>query len=253
MTTKSLFTTILFVTICINLYAQKTELQLEVKQEDEINAGPVLKNLKNGKPDTNQVNLLVKASHIYWEQRKTHKLTIDSCLNSAQQAYALSNALQYTSGSNEAAFMLCKVYMLNNDEVSAAALLKKVSGEEHVRLLLTIAAHYALDLASQPNELAKSGPLINQAQDLSIKIHSDRGLNECKILLAKYFFAKDDIDGAKKILLENIKVQHLLKKPEAEARNWSVMAHYIPDNEDSFRFIIHCTFSQEKKRRRLSN
>jgi two-component sensor histidine kinase len=241
MITRYTLTTILFLIICINFsFAQNAEPLLLVKQEDEFNAALLLKNLKTSKPDSSRANLLIKISHIYWQKGKTEGLALDSCLNLAKQAYTLSKSLQFITGSNESAFMMCKIYMLRNKEYLALALLKNVNGEEYIRLVLTMADHYVVNSDSQPKVLEKAYPLIEHAQNLSIKIHSDRCLNECQIILGKYYFASKNIGSAKNILLKNIKLQQQLKKNEFEARTWNVMAHFIPENADSYKYLIYC-------------
>jgi len=221
-------------------FAQSVDPQLVVKQEDEIQSELLLKKLSENSPDTNQVKLLIKASRIYWHKQKTVNKALDTCLSLAQKAYWLSNSLRYSDGSNEATFMMCKVYLTQNNVESASPFLRNSFGEQKVRLLLILAEHFILDLNTEPADLEKAYFLIQQASILSKKIKSDRCLNQCQILLGKYYFSKKEIVNAKNVLLKNIRVQHRAKDHNAEANNWSALAHFIPENEDSYRFIIYC-------------
>ncbi|TFF37781.1 tetratricopeptide repeat-containing sensor histidine kinase [Mucilaginibacter psychrotolerans] len=241
MTTKNFFTVILILLMNRMLsHAQNTEPRLTVIQEEETNPAPLLRKLNNMSPDTNQVKLLLKTSHIYWHRQKISGPALDTCMTMAKKAYELSYSLKYVNGTNEAAFMLCKTYMLRNRPEMVGGFLNRTFGEEKIRLLLVMAEHYTAEMASDPKELEKAYPLIAEATSLSAKIRSDRCLNECRMLLSGFYLSKGEISQARKILLDNINALHKKRDYAAEARNWSFIAHQFPENEDSYPFIIHC-------------
>lgn len=223
--------------VCLS--AQNTPPQLAVKRESEPNSADLLSKLRQTGRDTTRVNLLIKAAHIYWHQRTKDNHATDTCLLYGSQARDLSLSLHYAAGSNEAAFMMCKVYTYRNDIPSAFHLVSQVFGEEQIRLQLSIAEHFVFDFESDQQEFAQALPLIEKAKNTSIAIRSDRWLPECYILLGKYQFKKGDVQEGKKAFMDIINMALKAGDPSKVAHYWSDLGNIIPENELTYHDIIH--------------
>ncbi|MFD0764587.1 histidine kinase dimerization/phosphoacceptor domain -containing protein [Mucilaginibacter lutimaris] len=219
--------------------AQFIDPLLDVRQEKETDAAQFLKNISALKADTNKVSLLLKASHIYWEHRSVNPLAADSCLNTALAAQKLSLDLQYARGKDESGFMIYQVYLLRDQNLQAAGLIKASHGEQRVRLMILLANYYLKKKDATADEFSKAFQLITQATAISNSITTAPYQDDCRIMLAKYYLAKGEIEMARKTFLKNIKTHQLRHNYALEARNWSVMAHIFPENEDSFHLLIH--------------
>lgn len=220
--------------------AQSTPPQLAVEYEAESRPADLLRNLDRFASDTNRVNALIKASHIYWHQRREKNHVTDSIIICAKQAYDLSIKLHFTKGSNEAAFMLCKAYTYLNTVEPAMALTKLVYGEERARLLLSIAEHYVFDFKSDQKEFSQALPLIIEAKRTSGTSRSERWSDECQILLGKYQFKSGSIKKGKDAYMEIINSAHSKKDYSREAGSWSSLGTRMPEDESTYPDIVHC-------------
>ncbi|GAA4318077.1 hypothetical protein GCM10023149_16010 [Mucilaginibacter gynuensis] len=232
------FTIILLLLNWANASAQNNDPIWEVKQEEESDASAIVRSLKGKKPDTLFIDQLLKASHIYWGLKDRTPKGIDSCLSLTTKVLKLSAELKYQKGRDEAIFMLAKIHLFRNDDASAERLVFHTVVEQQVRLYLVLADDYIKSLDTV--RMSKALKYLLAARSLSRKIGSARIRNECEILFSKYYFSKGDLVAAKKTLLDNINVCHLAGNYAFEARNWSFMAHNSPENQDSYKFLIHC-------------
>lgn len=219
--------------------AQNTPAQLAVPVEDEDQAADVLKSISQTTQDTNRVKLLLKASHIYWHHRKEDRRRQDSSLQSARTAYQLSTKLRYTYGSNEALFMMCKVYAEKNETEQAKALLPLTHGELSVQLMLIIAEHFVFKSDPITAEYPKAYPLISSARSISDSIRSERWLDECLNLLGKYHFGRGDIANGKKAIQEITTRYENTRNYGKAAQFWSNLATYMPENDSTYLDIIY--------------
>jgi two-component sensor histidine kinase len=220
--------------------AQHTPAELGVKHELEGNTAVVLQNVAHSVADSNRVNLLIKLAHIYWRYRNVENNGYDSCFIYAKQANELSRKLGFTAGSNEAAFLFCKVYIKKNDVRSALELTRNSYGEQRVRLLLSIAEHYVFDFESNQKEFNEALPLIDEATRTASKANSARWLDECFILLGKYRFKQGNVAKGKSAFMEIINAAHFSKNYSREANAWSALGNRMPDDNNNYRDIIHC-------------
>jgi two-component sensor histidine kinase len=236
---------VIFLMLLTSIYAtaQNTPAELGVKHELEGSTAVVLKNIAQSADDTNRVNLLIKVAHIYWRYRNTENHGYDSCFIYAKYADDLSRKLGFVKGSNEAVFLICKVYIKHNDVGSALKLSQKVYGELRVRLLLAIAEHYVFDFESNQKEFNEAFPLIDEATQTASKVNSARWLDECFILLGKYQFKDGNFAKGKAAFMEIINAAHISKNYSREANAWSALGNRMPDDNSNYRDIIH---SQEQ-------
>jgi len=114
----------------------------------------------------------------------------------------LSKRSNYTTGSNEAIFLMCKAYTKGNDINSAKGLINSVFGEERVRLLLVISEFYILDKVLPRAELDKAYPFMIHAKTLSDSVHSKPWLYETLLLFGKYYFKTGDFEKGKNSVLQ---------------------------------------------------
>ena len=103
------------------------------------------------------------------------KPQLDSCLNFAHEAMALSQKLHYTYGFTESALVLCKVYLYREDFNSTNQVLQLTSGEERVRLLILMAEHYIfMDVSPDNKNVNQAEKYLTAARQLANQIHSEK-------------------------------------------------------------------------------
>lgn len=202
----------------------------EVKEApDQLN-----RQLNASKDDTSKVKLLIKLATVEWS-KSTYKPQLDSCLNFAKEAMALSQQLRYTYGFTESALILCKVYLGQSDFNSANRVLQLTSGEERVRLLILFAEHYIF-MASSPDD-----KFVNQAEvyllsalQLANQIHSEKWTVESQIATGKFYFAKGDLPKGKSYFFDVIRHFKAKHDIDQEARWWSELGHYFPSMKSNY-------------------
>ncbi|CAM4089071.1 Two-component sensor histidine kinase, contains HisKA and HATPase domains [Pedobacter westerhofensis] len=236
--TRSLFIFSLLL-FSIAASAQNTQGDLAVQREAENDPAPFASQLQSSVRDTNKVNLLCKIARICWYQRTVENHAVDSTLLFARRAYALSRDINFTEGHNEAVFLICKVLLERAHIDQALKLADEVYGEEKVRLLLIIAEPYVFHQPPSDKEFAKAMPLIEKAVKLSAQAHSLRWTNECLNLLAKLYFNKGDVVLGKHYFMDIINNYHHLKDYNNEAKYWSRLAEYMPENNKTYTEMIH--------------
>ncbi|GGA96270.1 tetratricopeptide repeat-containing sensor histidine kinase [Mucilaginibacter rubeus] len=222
-----------------HVLAQSTTANLAVKRELEENPAIVLKAIAQTAADTNRVNLLNKVAHVFWHQRTTENHGQDSCFIYARQAYDLSRKLNFTTGNNEASFLLCKVYTKKENINSALGLARQAYGEQRVRLLLTIAEHFVFDFDTKQNEFQQGPVLISEAKKTAIEAKSDRWMDECHVLEGKYYFKLGNLAKGKAAFMQIIIAAHQTNNYAREAEAWSSLGMRMPDDNNNYRDIIY--------------
>jgi two-component sensor histidine kinase len=212
--------------------SQNTQGGLAVIREKETSTASVTDGINKSGPDTSKVNLLNKLAHIYWTKKTIANHGLDSSFIAANQAYSLSRALKFISGSNEALFMMCRVHVEKNNFTEALKLTDLVYGEQLARLCLTIAERYVFHFNSGEKEFFKALPLIEKAKKASIK--SLKWSIESTTLLAKFHFKQGNIAAGKQDFMSIIMKYHRLKDYANEAQYWQELGHYMPDNKETF-------------------
>lgn len=219
-------------------YAQPTRGDLALHREKEKDAAPVIALLKTSE-DTNRVNALNKIARIYWYQKSQINQAVDSVMLYANAANALSKKLNFTEGSNESLFMMCKAYLYNKQNEKALQLASSAYGEEQVRMLLVIAESYVFHFPADEKQLKIALPIIEKAKSVSLLAHSTRWTSECANLLAKLHFNQGQIDSGKRDIREVINMYHRLNDFENEAKYWSRLGTYLPENALTYKDIIY--------------
>lgn len=233
--TKTTFAAILLQLLSVHqMYAQNTDTELAVRQENKAPDNFILSQISNGKRDTAEARLLLKVARMYWWQRTTANHLIDSCIYFAQSANDLSRSLAFTEGTNEATFLICKAYTVKRDIATAKQVSESVYGEQKVKLLLVIAEYYVFQVEPGTRQLEKALPYIMEAKDLAHSIHSNRWEFECMALLAKYYFKQGDIRKGSNTLMTVISSLTEIKRYSEAARYWSILGDNLPENKDTY-------------------
>lgn len=213
---------------------QSTNGSLAVRNFAESTPGKALKELQFSKQDTAGITLLLKISSIYWRGRSGTNSYQDSCVFFARKALKLSSSLHFTEGQNEANFLICKALIENNDLRAVNEILRQVTGEQHVRLLLVIGEHYSFLSTGQPANLNNAIPYIKQAITESESIKSRHWLAMSQDLMAKNYFLKGDNKNGIQQFFQIINDYHTIGDKKNEANYWNELALYLPATEANY-------------------
>jgi two-component sensor histidine kinase len=153
--------------------------------------------LREGKRDTSQVNILLRLSNYYGRKTWNAAQNRDSALAMARQANALSRQLHYARGREEAVFLEGKMLIRQENMGAVQGLLKTVSKENRVRLLLELGKQRWQDSHAQKADLDTSLALFHQAERLSESIKNQRWKEESHFLLGVIYQLKKDKPKAK--------------------------------------------------------
>ncbi|MFD2146093.1 tetratricopeptide repeat protein [Mucilaginibacter antarcticus] len=249
---KWLYVTKINLAICMAIFliyfpkltqAQNTPVSMAVKNEGDIPVSQVLFKIGQSKADSNRVNLYLELSHLYWHQKESKTHYIDSCLIFAKTARDLSYKLNFLNGINESQFLVCRISVELNQIGSAMQVVKTVSGEEKVRLLLILGEHYIFQPNTDSITIKPAKTYLLQAINLSQAINSKRWLYQSQLTFAKFYFAQADLESGKKVMMEIIKACDQSKDYENEAHFWSELGHYIPETNKTFNDIIRINYN----------
>lgn len=218
--------------------AQNTPAELAVTREPETNTTSLLQQIKKAGQDTGRVKTLLKLSHIYWHTRFEQEGALDSSFLWAAEAYNISSRLRFTEGSNEALFLMSKVYTAKRQPEQAKQLLQKAYGGQKVRMLLAIAEYYVFEQEINTAEFAKAVPLINEAIDICNKVSSIPWLHECFKLQAKIYFKQGNVAEGTRVFTQIINYFHQQKDYASEAKYWSSLGNTLPENDSTYKDMI---------------
>ncbi|QHS63356.1 tetratricopeptide repeat-containing sensor histidine kinase [Chitinophaga agri] len=237
-TTKIWFYLVALILLPSGIFAQNTPATLEVRLEKDRDGAALLKQINVNANDTNQVKLTLKAIRMYWYLRsETGKL--DTCMVLAKKAYKVSTELKYTEGINEAAFILCKAYMVRNNAGEASKLLTAAYGEQRVKLMLAMAEYYVFEFEPSDPEYRKALPLMKDGIKVCETYRSDRWLDECMVLQGKYLFKSGDYQGGRNSFMNIIRKHHAAGNYGRAAKFWSELGNNTPENDSTFEDIRH--------------
>jgi hypothetical protein len=94
--------------------------------------------LREGRPDTSRVNILLRLSNYYGRKTWNAAQNRDSALAMARQAGELSQQLKYSRGQEEAVFLEGKMLIKQEKMGAVRGLLERVSELTRIRLLLEL-------------------------------------------------------------------------------------------------------------------
>jgi len=234
-----LFQLLFFLILKGNVLAQHTSRDLSVKAEAETNGQIIINSANQKAADTNKVNLMLQAAHIYWHQASARNRSLDTCLRISQNAFKLSRKLGYIYGIDEAAFMMVKAYAEMNQTKAADSTAKLVHGEVRIRSLLAIAEHYTFNFRSDEAGFAKALPYIKEANRIAENTRSVLWRCESLVLLGKHHFKRGDITNGKKLILIAIHSLESIKDYQKAAYYWSALGGQLPENKATFPEIRH--------------
>ncbi|WP_121812182.1 tetratricopeptide repeat-containing sensor histidine kinase [Mucilaginibacter kameinonensis] len=242
-----------FLLLAQTVLSQATKGGLLVKKETDKAPFALLEKLSQSPPDTNKINLLLKISHIYWYSRTVTNKDIDSVALYAGQALELSKALNFIEGGNEAKFMQCKALLERDQFKDALKVASSAYGEEKARLLLLIGERGVFNFPPDSKEFIQAIPLIRQASEAAQKVGSTEWLNECSILTGKFYFNQGKVSEGKQAFMDIILRFHQSGATENEARAWSQLGTYMPENNSTYSDIIHSHEMAVKYYRQANN
>ena len=182
--------------------------------------------------DTIKLKMLIELGRYYWRLGKGENL--DTCLYFASAAERLGDRLHDVASTAEAVFIQAKVLAERNEMSQARQLLRLVTGESRVRLLLVLAEQYINHKPVNTAYLDNALPYANHALDLSDSIRSDRWRNECLLLMGKYYFERGDLDKGERSILAIISFYHRSGDRPAEAHYWSELGLYMPRIDSAY-------------------
>jgi|GEM_PF-627092 len=242
-----------YLLFALTSFGQATKGGLPVKREAENNPSLLLGKISRVPADTNKVNLLLKVTHIYWYLRTETNRAVDSAALCARQALELSNTLGFNEGINEANFILCKTLLERNQFKGALKIAAGTYGEQKARLLLLIGERAVFNFPPESKEYNQALPLITQAAVAAKQAGSEKWMNECSVLSAKFYFNAGNIARGKNAFMEIIQRFHQTGDLEAEAHAWSQLGTYMPENNTSYHDIIHSHEMAVKYYRQANN
>ena len=111
----------------------------------------------------------------------------------------------------------------------------KVSiGEDRVRRLLDTAEKkiFRAYIYHAPPDSAL--PYIRRAIQLADTLGSQRLHNECLCTMAKYYFAKDDVQYGRNFIMQAITECQRMGDRMGEARCWQILGHYMPKKDSTY-------------------
>jgi two-component sensor histidine kinase len=183
--------------------------------------------LREGKPDTSKVNMLLRLSNYY--VRKTWNATHnrDSALAMARQAHTLSQELAYARGKEEALFLEGKTLIRQENMEAVNRLLEKVSVENRVRLLLELGKQRWQDSHAHQADLDTSLALFHQAERLSERLKNGKWKEESQFLLGVIYFLKKDIPKSKSYFNGVIEARRRAGDQPGEARALLRMLNFV--------------------------
>jgi two-component sensor histidine kinase len=174
--------------------------------------------LREGKPDTSKVNMLLRLSNYYGRKTWNAAHNRDSALAMARQAHTLSQELQYTYGKEEALFLEGKTLIRQENMSAVRGLLEKVSEENRVRLLLELGKQRWQDSHTHQADLDTSMALFHQAERLSESLENRQWKEESQFLLGVIYFLKKDIPKSKSYFNGVIEARQRAGDKAGEAR-----------------------------------
>ncbi len=218
--------------------AQPTKEHVGTTQYPHTMLGSYLSKLAHTNADTAKANLLLRIGNIYHSNEA--KSSQDSAIRTGRAAASLSKSLNYVGGYNNAIYLVCKAHLAKNDFNAAKQMLKEVNGEMSICLLLTLSEYFVNNKDAKREDLQKAYPFLEEAQKLSLGLHSTRWLNEIYIAKGKYYFRLGNIDRGKSYFHRVIQFHKNTGDKRGEARWWQDLARYQPEvNESTYQTQIY--------------
>lgn len=224
--------------LCLSLKAQQTNGDLALPGEPGTSSSPLRQKLNIKEHDSTQVDILLRLAHYYWHRRKKTEMELDSCHFFARAAEQISKEINYREGHNQASFILCKIFLENNDFDQAKTLVSGAWGEQKVRLLLIIGEQYVFNYDPSSVEYKKATQLVSEGLQIAKAAKSKNWQAACSLLLAKLRFRQGNLAEGKKEMMTVIDLYHRQQDYENEATYWSRLGNNMPDTDNSFADII---------------
>jgi two-component sensor histidine kinase len=108
--------------------------------------------LAAAKPDSNRVELLLNLAAYYQLKPGSEKNDIDSALLLAGQAAALSMRIGFQSGSEQSAYLTCRIHIEAQDSAILRQMIPMLSDTNKVKILLEVGMHFIFADAPRDTE-----------------------------------------------------------------------------------------------------
>jgi two-component sensor histidine kinase len=185
--------------------------------------------LKAAKVDSIRMWLLIQLSSRSHEAHRS-----DSAIYYAQQAQGLSTALHSERGYATATALICRALLFQEDLPAATAVLREAKGVLRVRLLIVFGEHYLFKPGELRVNLDKAEPYLRQAHALSAALGSTYWRNESLGALAKYSFARGDLEQGKRYAMTMINAYQRAGDKKNEAIWWVELGIYLPATDSTY-------------------
>jgi two-component sensor histidine kinase len=190
-------------------------------------ADSLAKLLREGKADTNRVNILLRLSTYYGRKSWNAAQNRDTALTLARQAHALSQQLEYARGEEEAVFREGRVLIQQENMGAVRGLLGRVSAVNRVRLLLELGKQRWQDSHAHQADLDTTLVLFHQAEQLSESLKNGQWKEESQFLLGVIYFLKKDIPKSKSYFNGVIEACRRADDKAGEARALLRMLNFV--------------------------
>jgi two-component sensor histidine kinase len=180
--------------------------------------------LRQGKADTNRVQLLLKLSEYYQRRTLNAAQNRDTALVLTKQAGELSQQLKYSKGQEEATFLEGKIYIKGQKKGLVQQLLARGSVTNRIRLLLELGKNKLRPTYTQNNNPDSALLFFRQAQKLSESIHNRQWNEESQALIGATYFLKGDWPQGKRYFMRVIEARQKAGDKAGELKLWLQMA-----------------------------
>jgi two-component sensor histidine kinase len=169
----------------------------QAQQTRSSEATIIINQLRSGIADTPRVQMLLRLSTFYLNKTLNPTRDLDSALLLDNQALGLAQRLKFASGEDDAIFLKGKIYLKQQKPGKVREMLKNVSNENHIKLLLEIGKGMLRTPYLQKGNEDSAIILFREAGRLSDKTGNQKLKEESQCLLGVVYLLKDKWDQGK--------------------------------------------------------
>ena len=200
---KTLFLLVAFIHVYFVASTQKPANPNPGNSDTDKELAAVFNALHVAREDSNKVKLLLSLCTYHWKNRRnpTNK---DSLTRYAKEARKLSKTVHFTSGFNEASFMLGRSYLFGHEVSKAINLLNEAPKDEQSRFLISIGEYYLFLPGQERKNLDSASYYFTDALKTAQLMGQEKWKHESLIALGKYYFSDGQFSKAKNCFLQII-------------------------------------------------
>jgi two-component system, sensor histidine kinase PdtaS len=159
----------------------------QAQQTGSSEADTIIEELRSGIADTPRVQMLLRLSSFYLHKTLNPIRDMDSALVLAGQALDLAQRLKFVSGEEDAIFLKGKIYIKQQNTVKVQQMLKNVSSENRIRLLLELGKSMLRTPYLQKGNRDSAILFFREAGKLSDRIGNQKLKEESQFLLGAVY------------------------------------------------------------------